>query len=120
VAVRQAQPAVHAVGDQVGARWVVVVEGGLAVDRPQHVARLLAGAPGGVDHQIPPTNPPGAKRRPGPNWSLIRRIRARPPTGPHMSRMSRTSSGAVSTTAYPPARTHAARSSSTSVMSRAE
>src|SRR4051812_42590991 len=73
------------------------------------VAGRLAGAPGGVDHQMPPTNRPGANRCPGSNWSLIRRISARPATGPHMSRVSRTPAGAVRTTAWPPSRTHSAR-----------
>src|SRR5690606_24621021 len=81
----QAEPAVHAVVDEVQLRGVVGVEGAL-----------------GFGHQIPPTNRPGASRFSGSNWFLTRRIRfSWPlPSGPHRSIASRTGCGAWRTTAY--------------------
>src|SRR5690606_36217848 len=80
----QAEPAVHAVVDQPARGRVVLVE------RAQQV-RLSLG------HQIPPTNRPGARFRPGSSCRLIARMRSRPPTGPHTSSVALTSYDARST-----------------------
>ena len=74
---RQAEAAVHAVGDQVG------------VGRPVRV-------PGGRAHQIPPTKVPGRKMRAGSKRSLTRAITASAPGSGAAQRPRRSSGGASS------------------------